>query len=125
MKTLRRFRAPCWSAWGEIFDEAKLQAMNVGNLVFCAHGDAAFRYEQCETMAQVHGALLSTANRRIRPKCYRPTLRPEQRQKQNGNSGLKDSGLLAIVQRHESRLTSGPSYCQRLRSRTYRQGVRS
>ena len=52
-------------------------------------------------MAQVHGALLSTANRRIPAKCYRPTLHPEQRQKQNGNSGLKDSGFLAIVQRHE------------------------
>lgn len=31
---------------GEAFDEAKLQAINVGNFVFCAEGDAAFRDEQ-------------------------------------------------------------------------------
>jgi hypothetical protein len=31
---------------GEHFDEAKLQAMNVGDFVFCAQGDAAFRDEQ-------------------------------------------------------------------------------
>jgi hypothetical protein len=60
-----------------------------------------FAMSKGETIVQVHGALPFTANRRIRPKCCRPTLCPEQRRKQNGNSGLKDSGLLAILQRHE------------------------
>jgi anti-sigma factor ChrR (cupin superfamily) len=47
---------------GETFDEAKLQAMNVGNLVSVRNEMRHFAMSKGETIVQVHGALTFTAN---------------------------------------------------------------
>jgi quercetin dioxygenase-like cupin family protein len=47
---------------GETFDEAKLQAMNLGNLVSVPNEMGHFAMSKGETIVQVHGALPFTAN---------------------------------------------------------------
>ncbi len=47
---------------GETFDEAKLQAMNVGNFVSVPKEMRHFAMSKGETIVQVHGALPFTAN---------------------------------------------------------------
>ncbi len=47
---------------GETFDEAKLQAMNVGNFVSVPKEMRHFAMSKGETIVQVHGVLPFTAN---------------------------------------------------------------